>query len=330
MTDLTYTIAIGGNNAQNYAHKARLLLDSIQKNTTATSEDVVIFITKNARDQIDKNLRSSFEQDSVFVTGELPNPSYPLSAAHTALVKAGRQTDNPYLLLLDADIVVLDDIDIQNMYSADLYLKPADIGTRYWAQNDSITRWEDLYNKFEFEFPTERVQTTVDKREILPYYNGGVILTKNNGFPERWRSLCKEIHNEIERSTFFSEMIALSLLSTDYEVHILNQLYNYPLNFYLTPPKDAKIIHYHDPISLVRAALLDADLNNKLTQLETWDKYGYNTRSLKLTYKLPADISNCLYFRRRGKTVEKHLRSSAIDILELTNTKHFVKKLVQK
>ena len=264
MSGITYAFSTGPDELE---HEAHLLLNSIQSNTSARADDILIYVIEDEIPLLSDELLSYFNQNATVVKGSLPNPDYPLSAAHGALVAASNETENDYTLLLDTDTLVLDDIEIHNSSEAELFVAPAALGNRYWASSESTEDWKTLYNKYGFDFPTSRVRSLVDDQVMLPYYNGGVILTANNDFPERWMNLSREIHGTLPKSNYFSEMVALALLSSDYTVEVLGERYNYTLPRHLTVPTDIRIVHYIEYNCVRRAAAIDRNFNAKLKKI---------------------------------------------------------------
>lgn len=325
MADLTYAFSTGPGILE---QQACLLLNSIRANTDTTSDDILIYVVESERDELTTELLSHFEDHATVVNGPMPNPDYPLSATHAALVAASQESPNNYTLLLDTDTIVLDDIDIHTRKSAELFVKPADFGNRYWASSQSQDAWRSLYDKFDFEFPSNRVESTVDHRTMLPYYNSGVILTENNDFPERYLDLSRDIHPVLSENSYFSDMVSLGLLSADYDVEVLEEDYNYPLPHYLTTPKSAKIIHYNESNPLYGSIVIDDDFKMRISDIELPAHFerGYSHFG-KLD--LMKEIYNIVYFRRQPRApYPKRLKISTVQALERVGLKDSVKNVL--
>jgi hypothetical protein len=304
-----------------------LLLESIHRNTSASAEDIVTYIVTEEENKIDDSVLSFVDDYSHTIKGAMPNPDFPLSAAHGALREAAAYSDNDYLLLLDSDTIVLDDINVHENYNAELYLKPEDIGTRYWARSDSTDDWKELYDRYGIQFPESRVHSTVDNREMLPFFNGGVILTKNNKFPERWLNLSKQLHGKLPASNYYSEMVALALLSSEYEVHKLTERHNYPLHLRLKPYNDCKILHYHRPMCLYRASVFDERSKRYYEDFDLEDRFELpRLRRLAVL----RDIYRAKYIDPAQRDpIPNIMKRKAIPILEATGTKKYVKELLK-
>jgi hypothetical protein len=307
MTSLTYVFAVGPGRL---ARQGKLLLNSILKNTTATQQDIYAYVVKEEKKDISDEFLDYFEKRTVLIEGSMPNSEYPLSAAHAALLAASKKTNNDYLLLLDVDTIVLNPINIHNQYSADLYIKPVDLGNRYWASQKSQDSWRQLYTEYDLTMPDSRSYSTVDDKEIIPYYNGGVILTANNNFPKRWLELSDQIYGTLEKDNFFTEQVSLALLASDYDVHEFNEKYNYPLQFYLSLPSDVNIIHYNNDKVLERQAFSDKKFYHMLKEI------GYKkTKHNKLVQYLyfAHDIYMSKYSRRTNRLSMLNLFKSVWD-----------------
>lgn len=322
MDGLTYAFSTGPGDLEN---QACFLLKSIQTYTSASPGDIVIYVVDSEIDRLSKGVLSYFDENASIVRGPMPNPDFPLSASHGALVAASRETTNDYIILLDTDTVVLDDIEIQNSSQADLFLKPADLGDRYWASPESINDWKSLYDKYNFDIPAFRVRSTVDNQQMLPYYNGGVILTANNDFPERWLNLSREIHGNLPLSNYFSEMVALALLSSDYSVDVMSEEYNYPLHMHLTVPTGTKVVHYNNFDCVRRAMAIDKSFKTVVNDIGVPDGLKIDCR-LNHQYRVFLDIYNTLYFRKKNRpSHQKALKKHIGGVLERFDMKERVK-----
>lgn len=270
MSGLTYCFAIGPGEL---AYQAKYLLQSIELNTTASREQIVVYVVTEEKPLIDDEILEYVAENATVFEGEMPNEDYPLSAAHAALVEGANHSDDDHLLLLDTDTVVLEDISVHLTGTSDLYLVPAHKSTFYWANLDRSKRdWKNLFEEYEFEFPTHRVTSTTDGGTMLPYFNGGMILTKNNDFPERWMGLCDKLHGNLPEANYFAEMVALALLASDYDVSVMSDEYNYMSNIHKSVPDDVKIIHYYDTPGLIRA-FRNPRVRKKLNGTDVLERY---------------------------------------------------------
>jgi len=262
MSNITYTFAA---DSGKYADISMNLLESIIKNTDASQKDIVIYVIDEGIREIPDQYIEYMHNSATVIEGPMPNPGYRISAAQGALVGASKKSKNDYIILLDADTVVLDDVTVHKKSDADLFLCPEFIGTRYWSNIDrSYEAWRQLYNNHNIDFPPRLMRSLIDNKIMLPYYNGGVIITKNNGFPSRLLKLSNGLFGRLPESNYFTEMVALALLASDYSVSHLDERHNFfqPLYMY-PPPDDTVIVHYND-ITSYYSMLRNAEIRNRL------------------------------------------------------------------
>lgn len=283
MTDLTYAYAIGPGR---HATQAKWLVQSIQANTAASTEDIVTYVVESERDQIDEDKLSFFQRHSVIIEGEMPNPDYPLSAAHGALVAATDYSDNRYTVLLDTDTVVLDDITVHQDSDAELLLVPEPVSAHFWADlEQSENEWANIYNEYEISIPN-REQTSIHGDPMPVIYNGGMILVANNtDFPQRWLDVSRDVFRTLQEATYYTEMVSLALLSNEYKSKNLPEVYNYLAKVHLRPPpNDVKILHYPEQMSLYRA-LRNPTVEKRLAETDVkqyFDELPVHERTISL------------------------------------------------
>lgn len=296
MNDITYAFAIGPGKL---SQQGRWLLQSIKANTDATREDIISFLVSSERERISNETVEYFEQNSTLIEGEMPNPDYPLSAAHAALEQATQKSKYDYTILLDTDTVVLDGITVHQDNDSELFLVPSPISTLYWTNTEqSSDDWSDLYEKYDIEWPEKRVRSTVHDKEMLPYFDSGVIITKNEtDFASRWKNVSKEIHGELPEMNYYTDNVSIGLLSNLYDLKVLPESYNYTQKAYICPaPTDTKIIHYNDTTSLYRS-LNNPSIKRRLQSTEVADYFdGVPTASfnylLLASYIKAFELSN--------------------------------------
>jgi hypothetical protein len=213
-------------------------------------DEVVAFTTEEEFSRIPRKIRAELKQTCRIEVGTEPVGSFPISIKLAALDRAASILDTEYLLCLDADTLVLDEVTVPKPES-ELYLKPVDIGGQYYGTRDSHNEWKSLAETFGFTFPGITTRSTVDKKHIPPYWNAGMVLTKNNDFPGRWLSLMKSLHKSYDTG-YFTDQVALGLLSTEYDVSEVGEAYNYPLTHRLSVPGSVNIIHYNTFFQLAR------------------------------------------------------------------------------
>ncbi|RJS97463.1 hypothetical protein D3261_18040 [Halococcus sp. IIIV-5B] len=163
---------------------------------------------------------------------------------------------------------------------------------------------------------------------MLPYYNSGVILTENNDFPERYLDLSRDIHPVLSENNYFSDMVSLGLLSTDYDVEVLGEDYNYPLPHYFTTPKSAKIIHYNENNTLYGSMVMDGDFEVRVGNIEM-PAYFENGYSQFGKIDLMEEIYNVIHFRKQPRApYPKSLKISTVQALERVGLKNNMKNMI--
>ena len=213
-------------------------------------DEILAYTTTEEIGTVSEALKTELETDCIIQSGPKPLDSYPISIKQAALSRAASILDTDYLLCLDTDILVLDGFDVPECNS-DLYLKPVDIGGQYYGSEQSYTEWRSLAETFGMSFPGATTKSTVDKKPIPPYWNAGMVLTRNNDFPDKWLSLTKALF-EKHNTGYFTDQVALGLLSTEYEVCEVGEQYNYPLTHRVFVPDSISILHYNTFYQLAR------------------------------------------------------------------------------
>lgn len=249
LADATYAITA---DTGELGRQAALLCRSLRRHCPRA--DVVTFVPEASWPAIDRTVRSAIERLSTVVTGEMPIPEFPQSAALAAFVRAAERADTEHVVLLDTDVAVLSPPTVPDD-DADLYLKPADLGTLYWGNSRSYPDWRRLYDHFGVPFPDDRVVSTVDRCPMLPYWNAGVVVTRDRSLPSEWLSMTREtLDREItsRTETFFNDQLALAVLSETRSVSRLTERQNYPLHARVRCPRSTEVLHYDDRANLAR------------------------------------------------------------------------------
>jgi len=251
MSDLTYAFAIG---PAELARQSKWLLQSIRANTSAETADIVTYVVDSERDAIPNETLDYIDRNSTLVEGEMPNPEYPLSAAHAALIEATTRSQHPYTLLLDTDTVLIDDISVHKRYDSDLFAVPEPVDSGYWASPESLQDWQSLVDRHDINLDSDE-RARMSNHRPFPYYNSGVILVDSDSdFPKEYRDLSKRLYDGLQQDQYYADMVALSLLANEYETEILPDSFNWLQKAYLrSPPDDVKIIHYPETMSLYRS-----------------------------------------------------------------------------
>lgn len=258
------------------ALQSRSLVRSIQN--FADPDAVLAFTTTDELETVPAPIVAELETVCTIETGPNPLDGYPIAIKQAALNRAASALDTDYLLCLDTDVLVLDDVSIPECNN-ELYLKPVDIGGQYYGSQASHSEWESLADTFGMTFPGVTIKSTVDRKPIPPYWNAGMVLTRNNEFPSRWLSLTKELY-ENHDTGYFTDQVALGLLSTEYGVSEVGEDYNYPLTNRLFVPNSVKILHYNTFYKLAR--LYDPRVLRRIAKTGVFETLEKNRRTAKL------------------------------------------------
>lgn len=281
-----------------YERQALYLLRSIEKNTKADPDEIFVFVAEEEKEGISEDTIEEVEKKATLIEGNIPNPDYLLSSSHEALRKASKITEKEYIALLDTDTLVLDDINLPRETEVDLFLKPADLGNRYWARKESLEEWKSLFSEYGFDFPEKRINATVDGLEMIPYYNSGsFIVNTASDFPDEWLELSKEIHGNLS-DNFFTDQVSLAMLASKYNVQEVGEVYNFPLNLRISPDKDAMVVHYKRIHSVYRSILIDPWFKSKIEDTGILQRYKED-KSLKLYKYMLRDLLDGLYLERK-------------------------------
>lgn len=289
--------------------QAVTLLRSVRRHLP--DAEVYAFVPSDEHDDMSEVVLDALERDATVLTGSIPIPEYPISTKIGALRAAERETDADYVLLLDTDTVLLDSLDLPLDGEADLFLKPVDVGRQFWGRSRSEEWWRRLYERFDQPFPTRRVNSTFDDREMLPYWNAGFVLARTGTVGEEWLAVTEAIHDDIPYERH-ADQVALGIVSERYETRVLDNRYNYPLQLHLWCPSDVRVLHYHDRHELARflspavsrelAVLgLEADMDRASVRFLRFIAYAASIWVRRKT--LPIDETHALeraYLRVRG------------------------------
>lgn len=257
------------------ALQARSLVRSINRYTNF--EEVLAFTTPEEYDDIDPEIKSEMAEHCTLEIVEKPIDGYPIAIKEAALQRAASMLDTEYLLCLDVDMLLLDEPNFPER-DGDLFVKPVDIGTQYYGTEQSFGEWEEIASQFGFSFPGVKTRSTVDKHPIPPYWNGGMVLTRNNDFPDKWVSLTEKLYEQCDIG-YFTEQVSLALLSTEYSVVELGEMYNYPLTHRVFVPNSTAILHYNTFQHLAR--VYDPRVLHRVLNTGLFEGIQLNKKTLK-------------------------------------------------
>lgn len=231
-----------------WARKARVLVRSIARNTT--DPEIHCFVPADAMDDIPSEIRDDVAAHATLDTVE-GDEEQPFAVKHNALLAAMEVSDRDYLMVLDTDKLVLDDITVPDT-DADLLIKPEDSAMQPMARPESAPVWERVYGNVPERFPGWTERSTVDDRPIPPYYQAGAVIARNDPEIARtYRDLASMCFEETG-GLWGYEQVALGILVQRYDTHLLTERYNFPMPFYWRLDEAARVVHYHDLYHLAK------------------------------------------------------------------------------
>lgn len=247
--------------------QADILVKSIRR--IYPDAPILVFIPTSSISDMTETVLERFESRTTVVSGAIPIPDYPISALIKAFVEAEHKFDNQYLVALDTDTILLDRLQISG--DGDVWLRPADVGAQYWTTEEAIPDWKLLYQNFGYTIPEPFIQLTasVDRREIPPYWNSGVVVTTDRSLPSRWLEYTKTIYDEedlpVSQDEFFIDQISLAIAVQKNAIGELSQRENFPLGGRFLIPQDVAVVHYGDRRNLTR--VIQPKIRGHLKQL---------------------------------------------------------------
>jgi len=236
---LAYTVVVG---TGDLAHQALGLLRSIHE-VDSNPEIYPLVVPEEIPDIPDRVIKELQELGTI-IKGQNVVSNYPHSRKITALIKAHERTTHEAVLMLDADTFLWNPIKVYERVDAEVYAKPADIGTMYWSREESFSCWKELYHQHDLEFPGTCYRATVDNEEIPPFWNAGVVISKSPPFAREWKKVTKNVFKNIQKDTQFADQVALGILSEKYHTYSLSEECNFPVP-HQPVPNGTTILHHH-------------------------------------------------------------------------------------
>ena len=278
MENLAFVFATGEGK---YAEQSVFLARSIDR--TNPDAGLYIFVPEAESPEC----LSELERYGTILEGPQRIPEYGISTKIDALAAAEAVADEEYLLLLDTDTLVLNEVTVHER-PGDLFLKPVDVGLQYWGRrSQSLGEWTSLARRLDLPVPVWRYESTFDRNPIPPYWNAGFVLTANNGFGGRWMEAVERVYPDLSFE-WHADQVTLGLLSQKYDVVPLDNRYNYPLHLRLRVPDDVVVLHYHNRPNLRKAKRYAPSLDEiGMWELVVQDEYSYSRgawRYLKRKY----------------------------------------------
>lgn len=206
--------------------------------------DLTAFIPAGKADRVDGDKREWLEERATVLSGETRVDELGPLAKPAAMEAAADNCDHEYLLFLDSDAVLLDPVTVHRDSDADAFAALVADSNQYWAKPENVPKWRELYDRFDAEMPDRRLECR-DGEKILPYYNSGVMLVRNNGLPAEYREMAEGVFDSLppERS-YFGEQMGFAIAANQYDVELLPERYHTGMLYEFTSHPDPAVMHY--------------------------------------------------------------------------------------
>lgn len=185
--------------------------------------------------------------------------------ANKPIVCAHREklTKADVLIFLDSDTFFLKSPDfISDIKAGELFMRPVDskgIGTDKQFTDDNASYWKNIYKNIGVK-NHKTINTTLDNKEILEYYNAGMIITHvSNGLFKKWKLNFDKIMSKkikpklgiffVEQSVLSATISSMSLLVNplpkefNCPIHLIQNIKN--PSYSIDKISDIKHVHYH-------------------------------------------------------------------------------------
>lgn len=184
-------------------------------------------------------------------TVSMPIDEYPYSIKPAILSEVCSDLSTEKVCLVDSDFIFLDQITLPE--SGEIHILPEflDLEGFFWPRADKSV-WEKVYQRLGIPFPDYKVRTAIDRHEMWPYYQSGIVITDRTDLGDLWLDAVHQLFGDIPHE-YFTGQVALSALATQYVTTELKEAQNYPLPLRFFPPASTEALHYVDSAYLYNA-----------------------------------------------------------------------------
>lgn len=216
----------------------------------ALKKSTIVFFEKHNVNYIDLPLNKKYA-------------NYPLANKPIVCAHRENHSNADVLIFLDSDTVFFKyPVFWENINHGEVLIRPVDtsnIGSDKFFSSPNGNYWKRLYHELRVH-RSETVCTTIDNKEILEYYNSGMIVSQvSNGLFQNWNDNFEKVMdlNLMPRQgIFFVEQSVLSstISAMNLNVKILPKEYNCPVHlidncqnpaFKIDKFRDLVHMHYH-------------------------------------------------------------------------------------
>lgn len=181
---------------------------------------------------------------------EYPLEAYPISHKVGTLAAVQANTDEACYVLLDADTVLVEELLVPSFDG--IAACPEHYVASHWTQMPTEA-WQRLCDRYGFELPDKRIRAPLNNAPMIPYYNAGVVMVREEGFGETWLALTKRLYEDAIPHRWTADQVSLALLGFDREITRLPMAYNWPVSAHVPCLTNALILHYQRPQGLLTA-----------------------------------------------------------------------------
>lgn len=303
--------------------QSKLLIYSIRK-FGGIIKDADIFSYKPRKGKSLKKSTIAFFEKYNVVNNDLElnrdYPNYPL--ANKPIVCAHREELSlaDILIFLDSDAFFLHSPDfITNIKPGQLFMRPVDvknIGTDILFSDTNGGYWQKLYNELGVH-NHRTINTTVDNKEILEYYNSGMIVsTVSNGLFKNWKINFDRVMSmklKPNQGLFFVEQSVLSATISEMKLKVspLPKEFNFPIHmsenvknpsYLIDRLSDVGHVHYHKIFKNKECE------NPHFRELSEFESGSVINKKL-ITFKvLSKEFNNSYVFKKKIKIIQQWLK----------------------
>jgi hypothetical protein len=253
---------------------------------------------------INKTTQKIFQTLKVEIR-EICNPisdSYPIANKISAFQQP---TNGDLTIFLDTDILCLKPLTRSEWkLQSDFAVRPA--GGAWSKENESL-EWEKVYALFGLQLPNERVIGSISNLAMIPYFNAGVIITKDNQIlANKWLECALKIDSQptISNKRPWLDQIALpvAMYLLGGKIQVLPDEFNFPASRKKFPSERLPFfVHYHELKTIPKISTL----RQKIIKIINSRKLYY-----LLAFQFPRDMYSILpsYHLKLIDLAEKTLR----------------------
>lgn len=229
-----------------------------------------------------------------------PLSNYRISIKAGTLVKVEERFNHETKIVLDSDTLVFDRLTLPDI-SSEIYLKPED--RRFHWGGLGRSAWRPIFSDLGVELPSHTIESTVDKREIRPYYQGGVFVINGVDIGKKLLQYERKIF-DITDGDYFAEQVALAALAAEHELGELTEAQNYPLNLRFCAPRSVEIAHYNEERHLLKLVWQRRTLHEVGALKTLQERWSSPVRAFKWSKNVSHRVRERIRWRLREQSLD--------------------------